>query len=136
MKEWILYALTALVLWGFWGFFPKIAEQYISPQSVLVFQILGNMIVGIIVLFSINFSLQIHSSGILFAILTGMAGLGGAMFFLLAIKRHSLAVVSVLTALYPIVTIALSYFFLNETITLKQLAGIIFALMAIVLFSY
>ena len=37
--------------------------------------------------------------------------------------------------LYPIVTITLSYFFLHETITLKEGIGMIFALVAIILFS-
>jgi len=32
MNNWLLPALTALVIYGFGGFFPKLASQYISPR--------------------------------------------------------------------------------------------------------
>ena len=43
--------------------------------------------------------------------------------------------ISPTSAMYPIVTIALSYIFLHETITLKEGIGMVFALTAIILFS-
>jgi drug/metabolite transporter (DMT)-like permease len=40
-----------------------------------------------------------------------------------------------MSALYPVVTIALSYIFLHETISLKEGIGMVFALTAIILFA-
>lgn len=133
MKEWFLYSIITLLLWSLWSFFPKIAHQYISPQSILIYQVVGHVIIGLTVLFSTGLP-QVHNKAMIFSILAGMAGIGGTMFFLLALSKHSLSVVAVFTALYPIITIALSYLFFNETVTIKQGIGIIFALIAIALF--
>ena len=134
MKEWFLYASISLILWGLYAFLPKISNQHISPQSILIFQVIGNIIVSIIVLFTIKFSPNVHSIGSSLAIISGIAGLTGTLFFLLAMSKHPLTVVVTFTALYPIITIALSYFFLNEIITIKQGLGMIFAIIAIILF--
>ncbi len=133
MKEWFLYSIITLILWSLWGFFPKIANQYMQPQSILVYEVLGNLLIGLIVLFFTGLP-QVHSKAIIFSVLAGMAGIGGTMFFLLAIAKHPLSVVVVLTALYPALTIVLSYLFFNELITIKQGIGVLLALSSIVLF--
>jgi transporter family protein len=46
------------------------------------------------------------------------------------VSKGKASVVITMTALYPLVTILLSFFFLRETITIKQGIGILFALLA------
>jgi len=135
MDEWIPFALAALVLWGLWGFFPKIAVNHIDPKSVLVFEVVGTAIVGFIVLFMMGFTPQFNVNGFTFALLTGLAGALGALFFLFAVSKGKLSVVAATTAMYPLVTIMLASLFLGETLTLKQGIGVILALSAIVMFS-
>jgi len=55
MNDWVIFAILALLVWGFWGFFPKLATNYISPKSVLVYEVIGAIIVGVAVLFLVNF---------------------------------------------------------------------------------
>ena len=52
-----------------------------------------------------------------------------------AVSKGKVSIVVLISALYPVVTIALSYFFLNETISLKEGIGMVFALTAIILFT-
>jgi len=47
LRSWTLPALIALILWGFWGFLPKVATRYIDPSSALVYQAIGGTIVGL-----------------------------------------------------------------------------------------
>lgn len=131
MNNWLLPALTALVIFGLWGFFPKLAAQYISPKSAIIYQVIGSFVVALGVLVSLNFQTETHPKGILFAVFTGMAGASGTFFFYMAVQRGSVSTTVTLTALYPIITILLAYFILHEPITTRQLIGFCFAGVAI-----
>lgn len=135
MKDWMIFAVLALVLWGFWGFFAKLATNYISPKSALVYETLGGLVVGIIVLIIIGFKLDFHTKGISFAFLAGFAAMVGALFFLYAVTKGKTALVVSLTALYPLVTVVLASLIIKEPLTIKEGFGILFALIAMVLFA-
>lgn len=135
MEAWLIFSILALITWGFWGFFPKIAIMHIDAKSAAFYEVLGGILFGILILFIVNFKLQANAYGITFGILTGFAALLGGLFFLLALSSGSkLSVVVIITALYPIITILLSFFILHETITIKQGIAMVFALIAIILF--
>ncbi|UCB44435.1 MAG: EamA family transporter [Spirochaetota bacterium] len=136
MKNWFLLSLITVVLWGFWGFLPKLTTQYISPKSALLYQVIGTVIVGIVALATVHFRPETHPRGVLLGIITGIAAYSGAMAFLYAISKYKASVVIPMTALYPLVAILLSYVFLHEPITVKQGIGIFLALGAMVLFAF
>jgi len=135
MDNWILTSFLALLIYGLWGFFPKLAVSYISPQSALVYETLGAMLIGFLALFLVDFRPDVQPKGILFAILTGCAGMLGTLFYFAAASRGRISVVVALTAVYPVVTIILAWVVLREPATVKQIAGMAFALVAIVLLS-
>lgn len=135
MENWFGVAFLALIIYGFWGFFPKIAVTYINPQSALIFEVAGALIVGLGVLFYSGFQPQMHPKGVLFAILTGVAGMIGTLFYFFAASKGKISIVVSMTALYPLITIILAAIFLREPITVKQIFGVFFALIAIFLFA-
>lgn len=135
MNNGLVFAIFTLVLWGLWGFFPKLATNNISPKSVLIFQNVATIVVTICVLISINFKPEINAKGVAFSIISGLVGAIGGLFFLYSISKGKASVTVTITSLYPIITIALAFFILKEPISLKQGIGIIFALIAMVLFS-
>lgn len=135
MDNWLLTALISLVIYGFWGFFPKLAVTYISPQSALIYEVAGAAVVGLLTLSLVQFQPDTHPKGIFFAVLTGIAGMLGTLFYFAAASRGKIAVVVSITALYPLFTILYAALFLREPVTLKQLAGMVLALIAIVLLS-
>ncbi len=135
IADWFIFALAALFLWGVWGFFQKLATQHMNPKNVYVFAIAGSLIVVCFVLFSVNFKLETDSKGVLFAVLAGLSGSLGGLFFLYSISKGKTSVVITMSALYPVVTIMLSFVILKEAVTLKQGIGIVLALIAMALFS-
>jgi transporter family protein len=89
----------------------------------------------VIVLLATKFKLETHSRGILFALLGGAAGTLGSAFYNVAAKNGKISVVVALTAMYPVVTILLSYFWLGEPLTKKTLAAISLAMSSILVLS-
>ena len=135
MIQWLPAALIALFSFGLWGFFSKLTLIYIDAKSALIFQTVGVVIIGMIMLSMLHFKPATDVKGIGFGLLTGLAYGIGCLFYLLAADKGKITTVVTLTALYPVITIILSYLILQETITIKQFFGIILALAAIFLMS-
>lgn len=135
MESWLLPASAALIIYGLWGFFPKLAVTYISPTSALIYEVAGAMLVGLLSLFWVGFHPETHPKGILFAVLTGVAGMLGTLCFFAAASRGKLSVVVSMTALYPLITILLAAIFLREPVTAKQVLGMFCAVAAILLLT-
>lgn len=135
MTQWLPAALLALFSFGLWGLFSKLAIVYIDSKSALIFQTVGVLIVGIITLSLLNFKPETDFKGLSFGLLTGIAYGVGCLFYLIAADKGKIITIVTLTALYPFVTILLSYFLLHEPINIKQCMGILLALIAIFLMS-
>ena len=132
---WLILTLAAMLLWGFWGFFSKLATNFLRDTDAAVYQALGNILVVGIAAFFVRFQHKGNPQGILYALLSGASAALATFFFFSAITRGRSVVVVSMTALYPLVTLALSVIFLHEAVTLKQLLGVVLALGAIVLLS-
>jgi transporter family protein len=135
MKAWLLPAIFIPIVWGFWGLLPKLAVRYLSATSAMVYQVGGTVVFGIVLLAVIGFRPQLEPKGIALAFAAGFCGMGGAFLYLLAVSKAKVSVIVFISAMYPLVTVALSFFILHEPITLKEGIGMVFALTAIVLFS-
>ena len=133
--NWVPASILALLSFGFWGLFTKLAVAHIDYKSALIYQTLGVLIIGIITLGLIEFKPVSNLKGSGYAILTGAAYSIGCLFYFIAASKGKIITVVTLTALYPLVTIALAYFLLSESVSVKQLAGIVFGLIGIFLMS-
>jgi transporter family protein len=94
---------------------------------------LGGVLVALAIFVSRGFRVHADPQGMLAAVVTGICGLGGAYFFLLALERGKASVIVPFTSLYPLVTLALSVLLLRERPTTTNLVGIAFAIAAVVL---
>ena len=135
MNSWVGWSLLALFAWGFWGFIPKLATRYMSPQSIIIYEVIAGLFIALVCLFLAGFRLEVSARGILYACLTGIAGLLGSLFYLFAVARGKASVVVTLTALYPIITISLAAVLLKEPITAKQGCGMVLAVLSIILLA-
>lgn len=133
--RWQFYATVTLLVWGLWGYLPKPALKTLDPRSALVYQGLGGVLVGLAVFGSRGFRLHAEPGGLLAAVVTGICGLGGSYFFLLALERGKASVIVPFTSLYPLVTLVLSVLLLGERPSPIHLVGIAFAVAAVVLLS-
>ncbi|AOW98319.1 hypothetical protein BJP34_01650 [Moorena producens PAL-8-15-08-1] len=134
MKPWLIPTLGVILCWGAWAFLPKLSAQYISDRSAIVYQGLGGAIVATLIFLHLRDGLETHPGGII-AIVAGMLNFLGVLFYIKAVSKGSVAIVSTLSALYPLVVIVLGLVVLHETLILKQMIGIGFALVAIALIA-
>ena len=81
---------------------------------MLVLEGLGGVLVGLAVLATRGFRIPTDAGGTLAAVATGVCGLGGAYFFLLALERGKASIIVPFTALYPLITLALCVLLLGE----------------------
>jgi len=136
VEPWLIYAVFSLLMYGLWGFFPKMAsENGIEPRSILIYEAIGTLGVVLIVLAFVGFRPEFNGKGFTFALIAGTAGAIGSLLFLFALSKGKASVVVTMTALYPLIVIILSFFVLKEPLTIKQGIGIVFAVAAVVLFS-
>lgn len=135
MQSWIPPALATFVFWGVWALLPKLAIRYIDPRSAIIYQAIGVATVAFILAASLAFKPAWDWRGASLAALTGMLGFTGAIFYLFALTRGPVGLIAVSTALYPGLTVLLAWLFLGEPVTLRQGVGLVFALIALVLFA-
>ena len=135
MHKWLIYALMATVIYGFWGFFPKLASEYLDPKSAMVYQTLGSAVGALVILATLRFRLPVQVKGITFSILAGIAGVVGTQFLLMALNEGKASVVVPVTALYPIGVILLAVLVLKEALTLRQVCDVLLSLVAIYLLT-
>ena len=135
VQEWLVFSLISLVMWGLWGVFAKMATssgldwKQISVVSTLVATV-ANVLIYLVYRPVIDFK----NIGFFYALLVGATIIGGYTFYM-ALSSGKASVVVPLTALYPIITVVLSFLILKESINLTQGLGIILAIASIVLLS-
>jgi transporter family protein len=132
---WTIPAVLALILWGVWGLFQKLATNQMPPRNVYFVSALGALSVVSIMFASSRFTLPLNFEGTFFGVLAGVCSSLGGLLFLQAMSKGEAAIVITFTALYPVVSIILSFILLHETITLKQGIGIVLALLSMVLLT-
>ncbi len=135
MKDWLLPTGLALIAWILWAFLPKLAARHIDPQSAMIYQVLGGLIIGLGVLINMKFKVEFNLPGFSYGLAIGLLGFFGALMYLVAASKGPLVLVAPLTAIYPLGVIILAFIFLGETVTLKQGAGIAFSMLSIYLIT-
>ena len=136
MPAWLVLSIGTFVLWGLWGLFAKIASDTIDAKSAAVMQAVGALIITLGLAASMRFKLGWHASGTTAALFAGFALMLGLIAVSAALAGEGKASIVVpITALYPVVAIALGVTFLSESVSLTQASGIGLALAGIVLMS-
>lgn len=137
MKQWLTFALIAAGIWGAWGFLGKLASRTMESQNLLLLSSFGSALAFplTILIFHKYFDYQYNSFDHNIAIVSGLLGGIGALFFFLAISKGDASRVVAITAMYPVVTIALSLVFLKEPIDLQKMLGVSLAIAAVLLLA-
>lgn len=135
-SDWLVFAVLAFLLWGFWGFFPKIASRYMGAKSLVIYEALGILLVALPIFLFMGLSVEFHPVGTAFGLLTGIAAALGSLFFFLALRKGLVSVVAPFTALYPLVTVLLAALILKEPLSMKQGVGIFLALVSVLFLAF
>ncbi|MDJ0615752.1 MAG: DMT family transporter [Calothrix sp. MO_192.B10] len=135
MQEWLIPTLGAVICWAGWAFLPKIAVDYLEPKSVLIYEVLGGLTIALLILVNINYKLELDLKGSSIAFASGALNILGVLFYLQAIAKGKIALVSTISALYPLLVIILALFLLQESLSLKQFFGLSLGLFSIILLA-
>jgi drug/metabolite transporter (DMT)-like permease len=137
MAVWMMYALVVLVLWGFTGITQKVATNYTSASLTLASYAAAYAPVTVIILWKQPLNWRISAAAWFLGILSGVLnGFGSLTIFAACRHGGKASVVTLLVALFPLLTIALSVLFLHERIQTKEIAAIALAIAAAVALSY
>jgi bacterial/archaeal transporter family protein len=131
MPGWLLYSLLALVLWGLWGLFSKIAAINIPSWAIFFVEIWVYLGMGGLIWWILRTPVTWTATGAAAAVASGLTGGFALFFFLKALASGPATVVVPLTSLYPVITVLLSIIFLHEGLSLRHLTGIILATAAV-----
>ncbi|RKX70132.1 hypothetical protein DRP53_06025 [candidate division WOR-3 bacterium] len=130
---WLLFALSAVLVWGFWGYLSKIVAVDLGGlQGYLIVSISSIAFTGAVLIAT---GLPGSLPNLPLYIITGILGGVGTLFFYLAMESGKASVVVPISAQYIVVAAILAFIFLKEPVTMRKILGIIFATVAIILLS-
>jgi transporter family protein len=135
VSSWLALSLVSLGLWGIWGVLSKVATQQLGPQVAYLIGIFGYLPVFGILLYETGGKVPVNPWGWAAALAAGMSTGFGLFFFFRALNAGTASVVVPMTSLYPVVTVLLSWLFLGENLSPRQLTGLILAMAAVWLLS-
>jgi bacterial/archaeal transporter family protein len=136
MDTWVFYACVATFCWGLVGLLQKLGANRISSRSLLIWLVVGFAAL-LPLLWRGGAPGPLGWRAVSIGLLGGAANGFGSWALFEALERGAKASVAVpLTALYPLVTIALARIFLAETLTFRQWIGIALAVAGGAMLSY
>lgn len=125
------------LFWGVWGAFIEIPEKAGFPATLGYSVWALTMIPCAIVALSITkWNLEYDYKSIFLGLMVGLLGSGGQLLLFQALRDGPAYIVFPVISLFPVVTIFLSAVFLKERANKRHWAGIVLALLAILLLSY
>ena len=134
MRE-ISAAVAVIVMWGLWAFLFKIGSQEIGIRKALFYTyLIGAVISIVIMLYTLPGKMELNR-GVVTIIFATLAGFAGTLIWYFVLQKHEASIITSFTALYPVVTVALSILFLKERISLPNAAGVMLAIIAGLLLS-
>lgn len=131
----VLFALVATISWGLWAFFAKLAGRTLQAEVTVVVTYLIGALLGVGYIALQSGSPSVSSSGLKFAVVSGVFfGIGGLSYYH-ALRGGSATVTTTVAALYFVVTAILAVVILGDQLPIQQTAGIILAVIAVICLS-
>ena len=135
-QKWFWYSILCVACWGPWALFAKLGSEEIPPKAMQFLFTLGCIPVGFLCLVSRRFRIERSVLGISYGLLVGVLSAAGQLALFAAYRAgNNTTVITVMTGLYPMVTVLLAVTLLRERLTRLQITGLGFAGIALVIFS-
>lgn len=123
--QYLFFALAAMGAWGVWAFLPKLASR-IDPNSAAIWSWLGGSLIAIPCLICKGGRLETGSGAFGYSLAAGCCGIFGGLMYQRAMNNSegNTSVVVVISALYPVVCVLMSYLLLREQMNAGKWAGL------------
>ena len=125
----------AFLSWGIFGFLSKIGSGHLSAEEMQVLFLFGTIPLILSALFKSRRKVETDKAGVMWALLTGVVASLGNVAYFVALHHGKASIIAPVTALYPLVSVALAALVLKERVNPFQFAGILMAVLAIFLLS-
>ncbi len=139
MEFWLVLSILVIIVWGLWGLALKYASLSLEWQYVYVASALGAFLVYATVALTLIITGRLTTisdyRSLSVAVIGGLMGALGGLMLIVALRLGEASIIVPLTSLYPAVTAILSIALLGEDLTLRKIAGIALAIVAIALLS-
>ena len=136
MHTWFWFSTLSLVFFGITGVTQKLSTNHISFELSLVWFCVAMIAVSLAIAIFVPLDWNLSMPIVLWAALGGLLnGLGALTSFAAFAKGGKASIVTPIINLFPLVTVGGAWAFLGEKLTRLQIAGIVFAVLAIVLLS-
>lgn len=136
MSAWLWLAIVALVLWGITGVTQKLSTNHVSSAVSYLCFALAFPVISVAVLAFVRVDWP-HGAALWLLIALGgfLNGLGAWTSFAALESGGKASVVIPLVYVYPLVTVTGASLLLGERISLRQAAGVVLAIVAVILLS-
>jgi bacterial/archaeal transporter family protein len=133
---WFWYSMICVLCWGGWALLSKLGSREIPPETMQFLFTVGTIPVCLALLIGRGGKLEKSPRGITYGVLNGiLSGVGGLALFAAYHTNGNTSLITVATALYPMITVVLAISILRERFRPVQALGLVFAAIAIVIFS-
>ncbi len=92
-SDWIIYSFLCLLLWGVWGFAIKIAYARLTWSQAYMLSSLASFAVTLAFIFYLRPSIPDFNSFSIAAVIAGLAGSLGYVFFVKALEHGEASIV-------------------------------------------
>jgi transporter family protein len=132
---WLRYALLCIFGWGLWGFLSKVGSAAASPLQMQILFTLGMLPVAAGMLFGMRGKVDRDRTGVSYGLLCGIVTGLGTLGYFAALRLQDASVVTPITGVFPVLTVALAFMVLRERLNRVQIGGMLLALASIVILS-
>jgi bacterial/archaeal transporter family protein len=127
--------LISIMGWGVGSLFYKTANDNIHPIMVSAIVTCVYVILTPLAFLFFKINTHLNSAGIIASIGGGLCMCVGSLGYFFALRGGGAGAITVLTSLYPALTLILSMCFFHETISFRQGIGIALALISFIFLS-
>jgi drug/metabolite transporter (DMT)-like permease len=136
-RNWVVYALVTVFLWGIWGALAGLSAQHGFPDTLVYCVWALTMIPpALFVLARNGWKLDVSPAAIAYGMAIGLLGAGGQMLLFKALTMGPAYFIFPIISLSPAITIAMSFVLLRERTGKLGAVGIALALIALPMFDF
>jgi uncharacterized membrane protein len=132
---WLGYALLCIFWWGLWGFLSKVGSAAASPLQMQILFTSGMLPVAAGMLVGMRGKVDRDRTGVSYGLLCGIVTGLGTLGYFAALRLQDASVVTPITGVFPVLTVALAFMVLRERLNRVQIGGMLVALASIVILS-
>lgn len=135
-RKWFWYSVLCIACWGMWALLAKLGSEEIPPNASQFLFAFGALPVALVLLARRRMKMERDAKGIAYSVANGvLSGVGSWALFAAYRTGGNAAVITTVSAMYPLITVILAISILRERLTRLHVVGLGFAIAAFVIFS-